>query len=43
MVIRGKEWDGKSGTEVKEGLDGERDLFVGVEWDVLHSRLSTSG
>ena len=36
MVIRGKEWDGKSGAEVKEGLDGEGDLFVGVEWDVLH-------
>ena len=36
LVVGGKEWDRKSGTEVEEGLDGERDLLVVVEWYVLH-------
>ena len=36
LVVGGDEWDRKSGTEVEEGLDGERDLLVVVEWYVLH-------
>ena len=35
LVIRSNEWDGKSGAEVEEGFDGERNLLVVVEWDVL--------
>jgi len=35
LVIRSNEWDGESGTEVEEGLDGQRSLLVVVEWDVL--------
>ena len=35
LVIRSNEWNRKSGAEVEEGLDGERDLLVVVEWDVL--------
>ena len=37
LVVRGKERDRKSGAEVEEGLDGERNLLVVVEWDVLHT------
>ena len=36
-MIRGSEWDRKSGAEVEEGLDGERNLLAIVELDVLHS------
>ena len=37
LVIRGKERDRKSGAEVEEGIYGERNFLVIVEWDVLHA------
>ena len=36
LVVRSDEWDGESGAEVEEGLNGERNLLLVVEWDMLH-------
>jgi len=43
LVVRGSEWDGKSGAKVEGSLDGKGGFLVVVEWDVLVFAVHATG